>query len=151
MGKNIIILALAMGIAGAMASGCGIMGQDSGTTKAQQVYNLGYGMQVTDEDRTQSIGHVEALDHNDTYHDIYSYIQGKVAGVVVRGNKIYIRGINSINSGTDPLIVVDGTYMEDISGINPHDVKSIDVLKDASATTLYGMRGANGVIVITTK
>jgi TonB-dependent SusC/RagA subfamily outer membrane receptor len=151
MGKKIIILALAAGIAGAMATGCGIMRQDSGATKAQHVYNLGYGMQVTDEERTQSIGHVEALDHNDTYKDIYSYIQGKVAGVVVRGNKIYIRGINSINSGTDPLIVVDGTYMEDISGINPHDVKSIDVLKDASATSLYGMRGANGVIVITTK
>ena len=151
MGKRIIILILAAGVAGAMVAGCGIMMQDSGVNGRQQTYNLGYGLQVTDENKTQAVGHVDFEKQNETYRDIYSYLQGKVAGVVVQGGKVYIRGINSINSGTDPLFVVDGIAVEDISWINPHDVKSIDVLKDSSATSMYGVRGANGVILITTK
>lgn len=151
MGKKIITIVLAAGVAGAMAAGCGVMKQDSGAGVRQQTYNLGYGLQVTDENRTQAVGHVDFEKQNETYRDIYSYLQGKVAGVVVQGGKVYIRGINSINSGTDPLFIVDGIAVEDISWINPHDVKSIDVLKDSSATSMYGVRGANGVIVITTK
>jgi len=151
MGKRIILLVLAAGVAGAMVAGCGVMMQDSGAGVRQQTYNLGYGIQVTDENKTQAVGHVDVENQNDTYRDIFNYIQGKVPGVVVKGEKVYIRGINSINSGTDPLFIVDGTPFEDISWINPHDVKSIDVLKDSSATSLYGVRGANGVIVITTK
>lgn len=151
MGKKIITITLAAGITAAMLSGCGIMMQDSGVNSRQQTYNLGYGLQVTDENRTQAVGHVDMEKQTETYRDIYSYLQGKVAGVVVQGGKVYIRGINSINSGTDPLFVVDGIAVEDISWINPHDVKSIDVLKDSSATSMYGVRGANGVIVITTK
>lgn len=146
-----IILALTAGIAGMMAASCGILKQDTGVVATENTYQIGYGVEVTDGNKVQAVGHVDVENQKETYKDIYNYIQGKVAGVVVQGGKVYIRGINSINSGTDPLFVVDGTAVEDISWINPHDVKSIDVLKDSSATSLYGVRGANGVIVITTK
>ena len=64
--------------------------------------------------------------------------------------RIIIRGIGSINSSNDPMILVDGSEITDLSTINPNDVKSVDVLKDASSS-IYGVRGANGVILITTK
>lgn len=80
---------------------------------------------------------------------------GEVAGVRVdmTGNNsanIYIRGKNSISGSSQPLFIVDGSEVSDISYLNPNDVDRIDVLKDASAA-IYGVRGANGVIVITTK
>lgn len=88
-----------------------------------------------------------------------SALDGKVAGVqMIEGNSpqseptIIIRGISSINAGTGPLIVLDGMpYNGYYSDINPADVESISVLKDAASTALYGARGANGVILITTK
>lgn len=61
------------------------------------------------------------------------------------------RGINSINSDTEPLIIVDGSPQSNIDWINPNDVRSIDVLKDAGSTAIYGSRGANGVIIINLK
>jgi TonB-linked SusC/RagA family outer membrane protein len=89
-------------------------------------------------------------------------LQGRVAGVFIsQGAKpgdeasIKIRGTNSINLGTDPIYVVDGVVMDNFKGsfssINLNDVQSIEVLKDASATALYGARAANGVVVVTTK
>lgn len=86
-----------------------------------------------------------------TYLDIYDYLRGRVPGVIVKPDKsILIRGINSINSSTEPLILVNGIEIRDLSTLNPQDVKSIDVLKDASAS-IYGVRGANGVIIIQLK
>jgi TonB-linked SusC/RagA family outer membrane protein len=87
-------------------------------------------------------------------------LQGRAAGVQVTqtnsepgGNvSIRIRGTNSINTGNEPLFVVDGfPGAGDLNSINPSDIESIEVLKDASATAIYGSRGANGVILITTK
>lgn len=89
-------------------------------------------------------------------------LQGRVAGVFVsQGAKpsddasIKIRGINTINGSTDPIYVVDGLVMDNsysgFNAVNLNDVASIEVLKDASATALYGSRGSNGVVVITTK
>ena len=86
-----------------------------------------------------------------SYSDIYEYLQGRIAGLMITSDKrLVIRGINSINSSTDPLVIVDGTEMEDISVLNPNDIESVSVLKDSSAS-IYGVRGANGVIIITTK
>lgn len=70
-----------------------------------------------------------------------------------KGNtNILIHGKNSLNSGTQPLILLDNTpYLGDISQINPSTIESVNILKDADATSIYGVRGANGVIVITTK
>lgn len=91
---------------------------------------------------------------------IVKSIEGKEAGVMVNsspGNPeqsptLLIRGISSIYGGSDPLYVVDGMpYDGPISMINPNDIESIKVLKDPNETTIYGFRGANGVVVITTK
>lgn len=94
--------------------------------------------------------------------NINQALQGNAAGVFVSNGtrpsddaSIRIRGINTINAGSSPIYVVDGIIMENNQGgfnsINVNDVASIEVLKDASATALYGSRGANGVIVVTTK
>jgi TonB-linked SusC/RagA family outer membrane protein len=85
-------------------------------------------------------------------------LQGRVPGVVITNNTgapqgdftIRVRGTNSIRGGNDPLYVVDGMPVN-ISSINSQDIESVEVLKDASATAIYGSRGANGVILITTK
>lgn len=86
-------------------------------------------------------------------------LQGRVSGVQVQSNgvpggdiKIRIRGTGSINRSNDPLYVVDGIVRESgLTGLNPEDIQSIQVLKDASSTAIYGSRGANGVVLITTK
>ena len=86
-------------------------------------------------------------------------LQGRVAGVNVVSDgipggsvKIRIRGTNSINKSNEPLYVVDGMVREaGLEGINPEDIQSMQILKDASSTAIYGSRGANGVVIITTK
>lgn len=86
-------------------------------------------------------------------------LQGRAAGVTVNSNSgqpgaaatIRIRGIGSAIGGNDPLYVVDGVITTDISFLSPNDIKSTEILKDASATAIYGSRGANGVILVTTK
>ena len=89
-------------------------------------------------------------------------LQGRVAGVFISqptrptdDASIKIRGINTINGSTDPIYVIDGMVMDNsfsgFNAVNLNDVASIEVLKDASATALYGSRGSNGVVVITTK
>ena len=94
--------------------------------------------------------------------NINQAIQGRVAGVLISSaakpgdnSSIKIRGINTINGATDPIYVVDGLVMDNYGGgfnaVNLNDVSSIEVLKDASATALYGSRAANGVVLITTK
>lgn len=84
------------------------------------------------------------------YSNIYEYLRSRVPGLLIRGTDISIRGINSVNSATAPLILVDGIEMTDISALNPYDVQRVEVLKD-SATAIYGFRGSGGVILITTK
>jgi TonB-linked SusC/RagA family outer membrane protein len=86
-------------------------------------------------------------------------LQGRTTGVFILntdgspgGNTmIRIRGLNSINGGNEPLIIVDGLQGANINQLNPNDIASMEILKDASATAIYGSRGANGVILITTK
>jgi TonB-dependent SusC/RagA subfamily outer membrane receptor len=86
-------------------------------------------------------------------------IQGQAAGVQVvspsgkpsAGLSIRIRGTNSINAGSDPLYVVDGVPTTDTRSLNPADIESISILKDASSAAIYGAQGANGVVLITTK
>ena len=85
-----------------------------------------------------------------SFRNIFEMIKARVPGVNVIGETVIIRGVKSFNSNTDPLYVVNGNITSDISYILPHEVKSINVLKDASAS-VYGTRGANGVIVIKLK
>lgn len=142
---------IALILTAALACSCAILGESTFSRTRNNTTYLGYGIVVTDAERTQAVGHIDMERTTESYRDIYDYIRGKVPGVLVQDGKILIRGISSINSSTDPLFVVDGTPMSDISWINPHDVKSIDVLKDSSSCALYGVRGANGVIVIRMK
>ncbi|HLO80074.1 MAG TPA: SusC/RagA family TonB-linked outer membrane protein [Chitinophagaceae bacterium] len=143
-----------------------------------EVVVVGYGT-ARKRDLTGSVASVKAKDFNTgVFASPDNLIQGKVAGVQVLNNSgapggastIRIRGISSIRSGNSPLIVVDGVPLSGGSSqpglgtalgsapgdnplnfINPNDIASMDVLKDASATAIFGSRGANGVIVITTK
>ena len=131
-----------------MAVGCGT----SARVSAEDTdVNLGYST-VKQKGLTYSVSTVGVKENDATaYRDIYEYLQGRVAGVQVTPDKrIIIRGVNTINAGGDPLILVDGVETPDISDLNFHDIKSIDVLKDGSAA-IYGLRGANGVLLITTK
>ena len=111
---------------------------------------IGYGSQDRDK-VTTSVSNVKVKKNDaQTYSDMYDYLRGRVAGVTVTSDKrIIIRGIGTNSDATDPLILVDGVETTDLSGINPADVQSVDVIKDGSSA-IYGMRGANGVIIINT-
>lgn len=136
------------------------------TLKAQNtglndVVIVGYGA-VKRTDLTGSVAEVNMGDFNKaSVKSFDEALAGRVAGVSVSGNdgqpgsvnNIVIRGYGSITQDNSPLYVVDGFPMEDgmNNSINPADIESINVLKDASSTAIYGARGANGVIIITTK
>lgn len=122
-----------------------------------EVVVVGYGT-VKKGDLTGSVSSINTDDFESTpLNNVSSMLQGSVAGVeIIKGNSepgggsiVRIRGGNSMNGSNDPLYVVDGFPSGSIP--NPNDIKSIQVLKDASATAIYGTRGANGVIIITTK
>ena len=94
------------------------------------------------------------------YFSALDNLRGKVSGVNIfsnssqpgaYSNRVIIRGMATINSSSDPLYVVDGVVMENFDLVNPNDIESMEVLKDASAAAIYGARGANGVIMVTTK
>ena len=79
-------------------------------------------------------------------------LEGRVAGLSTYGGKLTIRGVSSMYAETNPLLVVDGLPIEcDIDDLNPYDIESVNVLKDAAAAAIYGARASNGIIVITTK
>lgn len=124
-----------------------------------EVVVVAYGTQ-TREEVTASVSTIDAEELNDvTTTDVSTMMQGKVAGVqVVQGSgqpgsvpDIRIRGVSSIDGRVSPLWVVDGVIMHGTPNLNPNEIESLSVLKDASATSLYGSRGANGVVVVTTK
>jgi TonB-linked SusC/RagA family outer membrane protein len=124
-----------------------------------EVVVIGYGT-ARKSDLTGAVATVKADQLMDRpSQDVTQALQGRVPGVDVNINtsapgeqaKIRIRGITSINSSLDPLFVVDGVIGVPGSILNPNDIATIEVLKDASATAIYGARGANGVLMITTK
>jgi TonB-dependent SusC/RagA subfamily outer membrane receptor len=81
-----------------------------------------------------------------SYKDVYEILKG-LPGVIVSGRSVQIQGPSSINSGTEPLYIVDEMPVDSIDGISPTLIESISVLKGAS-TSIYGSRGANGVIIV---
>ena len=125
-----------------------------------EVVVVAYG-RVKKEALTGSVGTIKAQDiENRPLGNITKAIEGAVPGVITTagggqpgaGLSIRIRGFGSINASSDPLFVVDGVpYVGGTSNINPDDVESITVLKDAASSALYGSRAANGVVIITTK
>lgn len=131
------------------------------TLAASEVVSVGYGS-VARRDLTGSVGKVNMDDiSKSTPMNFDQALAGRVAGVVVSTSdgavgseaNIIIRGNNSLTQSSAPLYVIDGFPTESFfaSSISPADIESIDVLKDASASAIYGARGANGVIIITTK
>jgi TonB-dependent SusC/RagA subfamily outer membrane receptor len=108
--------------------------------------DVGYG----DQNQKDVMTPVNTIDARNskyaTYKSIYEILKG-TPGVIVKGNSVQIQGQSSINSGTEPLYVVDGMVVESVDGIPPAMVESISVLKGASAS-IYGSRGANGVILV---
>ena len=123
-----------------------------------EIVVVGYGTQKK-SDLTGAVGTVKARDiERIPSASVDQALQGKIAGVYVTPASgepgasafIRIRGTGTLNN-SNPLFVVDGMLLDDISFVNPQDVESVEVLKDASATAIYGNRGANGVIIITTK
>jgi TonB-linked SusC/RagA family outer membrane protein len=143
-----------------------VLAQDPQSLK--QVVVVGYGT-VQRKDLTGSVGSVNVADlQKAPVKSFDEALAGRVAGVQVTSSEgrpgaaidIVIRGGNSVTQNNSPLYVIDGFPMEDpggdnesnpINALDPADITSIDILKDASATAIYGARGANGVIVITTK
>ena len=130
----------------------------SAATDLEQVVVVGYGSKKKSL-VTGAISSVKAKDLQTTSSSRADQaIQGKTAGVMVlptsgspgAGSKIRIRGTNS-NSNSNPLFIVDGMKTGDINNIDPGDIESMEVLKDAASSAIYGTEGANGVILITTK
>ncbi|MGV8095373.1 MAG: TonB-dependent receptor [Mangrovibacterium sp.] len=125
----------------------------------QEVVAVGYGV-TRKRDLTGSVSTVSAADfEKQPMIRMEEALRGHAAGVQVTkpngapgaGIKIRIRGANSINGSNEPLYVIDGYIGADILSLNPSDIESMSILKDASATSIYGSRGSNGVVLITTK
>lgn len=126
----------------------------------QEVVVVGYGVQRK-SDLTGAVASVKTADalKGTPTGNVSDALQGRMAGVSVLSgsgnpsddNTIRVRGINSITAETGPLVVIDGFIGGSLQSLNPSDIASIEVLKDASATAVYGSRGANGVILVSTK
>lgn len=129
-------------------------------TSLDEFVVVGYGVQKK-SDVTGAVASVSAEEIRAMpVKDAVQAMQGKTAGVDITSSQrpgengnINIRGVRSLNADQDPLYVVDGMVIQSggIDNINPSDIESVDILKDASATAIYGSRGANGVILVTTK
>lgn len=128
--------------------------------KLDEVIVVGYGTQKK-KDLTGSVSSIgkESLNLGGTTTNVASALQGRASGVQVQQNSfapgsspsIVIRGGNSINTTNEPLYVVDGFISDAGKTISPNDIEDIQILKDASAAAIYGSRGGNGVVLITTK
>ncbi len=140
----------------------GINVQLSGlTTSLSEVVVVGYGTQQK-KDLTGAVGQVKATQlENENPSSVQDVLRGNVSGLNISqtnsasakgGGDLLVRGKSSINAGTSPLIVVDGViYYGELSDINPNDISTIDVLKDASSAAVFGAKSASGVVLITTK
>ncbi len=123
-------------------------------TKANRELAIGYGY-ISQQDLNFAVNHLEQ-ENNEfcNFTNIFDLIQGRFPGVTVQrtgtGGAVYIRGRTSVNMSNEALYVVDGGPTLNIEYIHPCDIRSIDVLKDASAS-IYGTRGSNGVVIIETK
>ncbi len=123
-----------------------------------EVVVIGYGVQK----RSDLVGSVASLDGSDlkslVVGNATSALQGKMSGIQIENNggapggdaNVFVRGVSSLTNSF-PLYVIDGTFADNMNFLNPKDIESIEVLKDASSAAIYGSRAANGVVIITTK
>lgn len=151
-------LLLLCALSAACASGHG----RGSRAQPQDSVSVGYGKQS----RKDVTGAVSSIDtesqRNNSAMQLEQLIQGRVSGVeVIRVDagriSLRIRGASSLNSTTEPLYIIDGmkvhaeSFTDAMAGINPADVASIEILKDAGATAIYGSEGANGVVIVNTR
>jgi len=116
-----------------------------------EVVVIGFGT-VKKRDLTGSVAQVKSdVILQTPTADVATSLQGRISGLDVSGGELRIRGNRSINGSNAPLVIIDGVQGGSLSDLNPDDIESIDVLKDASSTAIYGSQGANGVIIVTTK
>ncbi|MCO6147419.1 TonB-dependent receptor [Flavobacterium sp. NRK1] len=125
----------------------------------QEVVVVGYGAQKK-QDITGAVAVVDGKKfENRVNNQVSSLLQGQTAGVQVTSNggkpgggfSVRVRGTSSITAGSDPIYVIDGVITSDTRSLNPADIESISILKDASSAAIYGSQGSNGVVIITTK
>jgi TonB-dependent starch-binding outer membrane protein SusC len=128
-------------------------------TSLDEVVVVGYGTQEKKE-LTAAVTSVKEADFNrGTVNDPIQLLQGKVAGLNITrpggdpnaGFNVRLRGVSTFGANSEPLVVIDGVIGGSLSTVDPNDIASIDVLKDASAAAIYGSRGGSGVILVTTK
>lgn len=164
MKKTIITLGLLVGTVnfiGAQEQQTNSTSKDSTnkTKDIEEVVIIAYGTQKKGE-VTGSVGRVSAESFKDRpIARVDQALTGQIAGVKTRATtgkpgeplEIRVRGSASISASNSPLYVVDGMVVDDMANVNPDDVQSIEVLKDAASTAMYGSRGSNGVIIVTTK
>ena len=121
-----------------------------GVPAGEETVNIGYGS-IKSKDVTTSVGQVDGSGEKyASYSNIYDMLKGTVPGVQVNGKNITVQGLGTTNANNQPLFVVDGIVINTIDDIQPVQVKSVEILKGASAS-IYGSRGANGVLLITLK
>ena len=121
-------------------------------TMMSEVVVTGY-QDIKKEKMTGSVATISADKLDDRYTlKLLDNLEGRVAGLSTYGGKPIIRGMGTLSGSTAPLLVVDGLPIEgDLDDLNPYDIESINVLKDAASSAIYGARAANGIIVVTTK
>lgn len=172
--KRILVLALAFVVTG---SACDMMAQSRKETRkarkeqlkrereitdslklvlfGEEKVNVGYG-KTKKKDLVTAVSSVDVNGDAPIITDIGEFLMGKVPGLVVTkigsSYRLNVRGATTVSGASiDPLVLLDGVEIDDISVINPNDVASVEVLKDAAAAAVYGSRGACGVVLITTK
>ncbi len=155
-GTLLVVLAVSASFVLAACTGS----REAGSVTKEKEVNIGYGTMAPSQS-TASVASADRDDFEDrSVQRVEELLEGRFAGVQVirdrNGYSIRIRGVSSIYGSNEPLVVLDGMPLQTSDGmglahINPNDIASIDVLKDASATAIYGSRGANGVILITTR
>lgn len=132
---------------------------ESDVTSLAEIVVTGYGTQ-TKREITSAVASVKEEDFNNgNVTDPSQLLQGKVAGLDIQkaggnphgGFTVRLRGLSTIGANAEPLVVIDGVIGGDLNNVDPNDIASMDVLKDASAAAIYGTRGSSGVILITTK
>lgn len=129
-------------------------------SQLEEIVVVGYGT-TTRKEVTGSVTSLKTKDFNGgAFTDPMGLVQGKVAGLTISqpngadpngGYEFILRGVNTLESGKQPLIIIDGVIGADLKNVNFQDIETMDVLKDGSAAAIYGTRGTNGVIIITTK
>ncbi len=150
--SHILLVSTAILVGIILLAGCSASRRTGGSEQYnQETYSAYYGTTKGDQ-MTGSVSKLKTTGkERASYANMYDYLRGRVPGVQVSPNgSIIIRGVSTNSGQTDPLILVDGVEVTTLDNVDPSTVESVEVIKDGTSA-IYGMRGQNGVIIITTK